>query len=178
MSHLCFILAFFPQVWYVLTIITGNRRTVTHSGSNWQTCSEWMTVFMGMFGHLSQKMGPWGILLVRWLTVFSLQGMRVRPLVRELRFHMPLAKAKKRSGGVVLQSFSSLMSHFICIPKTTSQRTPRTQSLVWNSLVQLTLLTIFRRPPPGCVIATSNSADSTCPVVSNCGIKIQALPCM
>ena len=145
MSHLCFVLVFFPQVWYVLTVITGNRSPVTHSGSNWQTCSEWMTVFMNVFGHLSQKMGPWGILLVRWLTACSLQGVRVRPLVRELRFHMPLAKVKKVVVvGGVLQSFSSPMSHFICIPKTTPQRTPRTQSLVWNSLVQHTLLTIFR----------------------------------
>ena len=166
MSHLCFILAFFPQVWYVLTTITGNRRPVTHSGSNWQTCSEWMTVFMSVFGHLSQKLGPWGILLVRWLTALSLQGMRVRPLVGELRFHMPLAK---KGGGQF--SRVSPMSHFICIPKTTLQRTPRTQSLGWNS-VQHTLLSIFRRPAPGCVIDTSNSAESTCPRVSNCGIKI------
>jgi len=55
-----------------------------------------MTVFISMFGHLSEKMGPWGILLIRWLTVLSLQGMRVRPLVGELRFHTPLAKAKKK----------------------------------------------------------------------------------
>ena len=41
-------------------------------------------------------------------------------------------RQSEKSGGVggVLQSFSSPMSHFICIPKTASQRTPRAQSLV------------------------------------------------
>ena len=165
-------------MWYVLTIITGNRRTVTHSGSNWQTCSEWMTVFMSMFGHLSQKNGSLGDFARQVVDCIFTAGDAGSTPGQGTKIPHATSQSQKKEWGVVLQSFSSLMSHFICIPKTTSQRTPRTQSLVWNSLVQHTLLTIFRRPPPGYVVATSNSADSTCPMVSNCGIQIQALPCM